>query len=42
MRKPGALLAALQTGSLLHKHTLLVQTHKMTTVKEGAEKSRQL
>ena len=28
---------ALQTSSLLHKHTLLAQTHNMTTVKEIAE-----
>ena len=28
---------ALQTGSLLHTHTLLVQTHNMITVKEIAE-----
>ena len=40
MRKPGALLAALQTGSLVHTYTLLVQTHNMTTVKESEEKSR--
>ena len=33
---------ALQTVSLLHTHTLLVQTHNMTTVKESAEKCRQL
>ena len=25
---------ALQTSSVLHTHTLLVQTHNMTTVKE--------
>ena len=28
---------ALQTSSLLRTHTLLVQTHNMTTVKEIAE-----
>ena len=28
---------ALQTSSVLHTHTLLVQTHNMTTVKEIAE-----
>jgi len=33
---------ALQTSSLLHTHTLLVQTHNMTTVKEIAEQFRQL
>jgi len=33
---------ALQTSSLLHTHTLLVQTHIMTTVKEIAEQCRQL
>ena len=33
---------ALQTSSLLHTHTLLVQTHNMTTVKEIAEQCRQL
>ena len=33
---------ALQTDSLLHTHTLLVQTHTMTTVKEIAEQCRQL
>ena len=33
---------ALQTGSLLQTHTLLVQTHNMTTVKESAEQCRQL
>ena len=38
MRKPGALLAALQTGSISHTYTILVQTHTMTTVKESAEK----
>ena len=33
---------ALQTSSLLHTHTLLVQTHNMTTVKEIAEQCCQL
>ena len=33
---------ALQTSSLLHTHTLFVQTHNMTTVKEIAEQCRQL
>ena len=33
---------AVQTSSLLHTHTLLVQTHNMTTVKEIAEQCRQL
>ena len=33
---------ALQTSSLLHTHTLLVQTHNMTTVKEIADHCRQL
>ena len=33
---------ALQTSLLLHTHTLLVQTHNMTTVKEIAEQCRQL
>ena len=33
---------ALQTSSLLHTQTLLVQTHNMTTVKESAEQCRQL
>jgi len=33
---------ALQTGSLSHTHTLLVQTHNMTTVKESTEQYRQL
>ena len=33
---------ALQTSSLLHTHTLSVQTHNMTTVKEIEEKCRQL
>ena len=34
---------ALQTSSLyIHTHTLLVQTHNMTTVKEIAEQCRQL
>ena len=28
---------ALQTSSVLHTHTLLVQTHNMTTVKEITE-----
>ena len=31
---------ALQTSSVLHTHTLLVQTHNMTTVKEIAEQCR--
>jgi len=31
---------ALQTVSLLHTHTLLVQTHNMITVKEIAEQCR--
>ena len=31
---------ALQTSSLLHTHTRLVQTHNMTTVEEIAEQSR--
>ena len=29
-----AIRTALQTSSVLHTHTLLVQTHNMTTVKE--------
>ena len=33
---------ALQTTSLSHTHTLLVQTHNMTAVKEIAEQCRQL
>ena len=33
---------ALQTSSLLHTHTLLVQTQNMTTVEEIAEQCRQL
>jgi len=33
---------ALQTSSLSHTHTPLVQTHNMNTVKEIAEKCRQL
>ena len=33
---------ALQTSSVLHTHTLLVQTQNMTTVKENAEQYRQL
>ena len=33
---------AVQTDSLLHTHTLLVQTHNMTTVKESAEKFRKI
>ena len=33
---------ALQTSSLSHTRTLLVQTHIMTTVKEIAEQCRQL
>ena len=32
---------ALQTSSLLHTHTLLVQSHTMITVKEIAEQCRQ-
>ena len=32
---------ALQTGSVLHAHTLLVQTNNMTTVNEIAEHCRQ-
>ena len=32
-----AIRTALQTSSLLHTHTLLVQTHNMITVKEIAE-----
>ena len=31
-----------QMSSLLHTHTILVQTHNMTTVKEIAEYCRQL
>ena len=31
---------ALQTSSISHTHTLLVQTHNMTTVKEIAEQCR--
>ena len=31
---------ALQTSSVLHRHTLLVQTHNMTTVQEIAEQCR--
>ena len=37
-----AIRATLQTSSLLQMHTLLVQTHNMTTVKEIAEQCRQL
>jgi hypothetical protein len=33
---------ALQTSSLLHMHTLLVQAHNMKPVKEIAEQCRQL
>ena len=33
---------ALQTNSLSHTHTLLVQKHDMTTPKEIAEQCRQL
>jgi len=33
---------AVQTDSLLNTHTLLVQTHNMTTVKESAEKVRKI
>ena len=33
---------ALQTSSVLQTHTLLVQTHNMTTIKDIAEKCRQL
>ena len=33
---------ALQTSYLLLTHTLLIQTHNMTTVKEIAEQCRQL
>ena len=33
---------ALQTSSVLHMHTFLVQTHNMTTVREIAEQCRQL
>ena len=33
---------ALQTSSVILTHTLLVQTHNMTTVKEIAEQCRQL
>ena len=33
---------ALQTSSVFLTHTLLVQTHNMTTVKEIAEQCRQL
>ena len=32
----------LQTSSLLHTHTLLIQTHNTTVVKEIAEQYRQL
>jgi len=32
----------LQTSSVLHTHTILVQTHNMTTVKEIADQCRQL
>jgi len=37
-----ASLSALQTSSVNLAHTLLVQTHNMTTVKEIAEQCRQL
>ena len=38
-----AIRTALQTSSVLHTHTLLVQTHNMTTaVKEIAEQCCQL
>ena len=37
-----AIRNALKTSSLLHTHTLLVQTHNMTTVKKIAEQCRQL
>jgi len=33
---------ALQTSSLLHTHTLLIQAHNMATVKEIAGQCRQL
>ena len=33
---------ALQASSLLHTHTLIVQTHNMNTVKEIVEQCRQL
>ena len=33
---------ALNTSSIFHTHTLLVQTHHTTTVKEIAEQYRQL
>ena len=33
---------ALRTSSVIHTHTLLAQTHNMTTVKEIAEHGRQL
>ena len=33
---------ALQTSSVILTHTLLVQTHNMTTVKDIAEQCRQL
>ena len=42
VRHEKASRTALQTSSLLHTHTLLVQTHTMTTVKEIAEQCRQL
>ena len=34
--------SALQTSLLSHTHTLLVQTHNMTIIKEIAEQCRQL
>ena len=37
-----AIRSALQTSSVLHTHTLFVQSHNMTTVKEIAEQCRQL
>ena len=37
-----ASLTALQTSSLSHTGTLLVQTHNMTTIKEIEEQCRQL
>jgi len=40
--KKASRTAAFQTSSVFLTHTLLVQTHNMTTVKEIAEQCRQL
>ena len=42
VRQEKASRTAFQPSSLLHTHTLLVQTHNMTTVKEIAEQCCQL